>query len=203
MECCDSILQYSSIPTLQYSISRRLNNMAEQRSLVMDADEIRRALTRVAHEIIEKNKGAERLAMVGIRRKGVPLAERLAALISEIEGAKVPVGILDIALYRDDFMTKQSAVGQTDIPFDVNGRTIVLVDEVMYTGRTVRCALDALMDMGRPASIQLAVLIDRGHRELPIRADFVGKNLPTSRKEKVDVQLKEIQGEDKVFILKE
>ena len=176
--------------------------MAEQRSLVMDADEIRRALTRVAHEIIEKNKGAEKLAMVGIRRKGVPLAERLAALISEIEGTKVPVGILDIALYRDDFMTKQSAVGQTEIPFDVNGRTIVLVDEVMYTGRTVRCALDALMDMGRPASIQLAVLIDRGHRELPIRADFVGKNLPTSHKETVDVQLKEIQGEDKVFIQK-
>ena len=203
MECWDSIPQYSCTPTLQYSISRRLDNMAEQRSLVMDADEIRRALTRVAHEIIEKNKGAEKLAVVGIRRKGVPLAERLAALISEIEGTKVPVGILDIALYRDDFMTKQSAVGQTDIPFDVNGRTIVLVDEVMYTGRTVRCALDALMDMGRPASIQLAVLIDRGHRELPIRADFVGKNLPTSRKETVDVQLKEIQGEDRVFILKE
>ena len=176
--------------------------MAEQRSQVMDADEIRRALTRVAHEIIEKNKGAERLAVVGIRRKGVPLAERLAALINEIEGAKVPVGILDITLYRDDFMTKQPAVGQTDIPFDVNGRTIILVDEVMYTGRTVRCALDALMDMGRPDSIQLAVLIDRGHRELPIRADYVGKNLPTSRKEKVDVQLKEFQGEDKVFIQK-
>ena len=177
--------------------------MVQQNSQVMDADEIRRALTRIAHEIIEKNKGAEKLAVVGVRRKGVPLAERLAKLISEIEGMKVPVGALDIALYRDDIMTRQPAVGQTEIPFDVNGRTIVLVDEVIYTGRTVRCALDALMDMGRPAAIQLAVLIDRGHRELPVRPDYIGKNLPTSRKETVDVQLAEIQGEDKVLIVKQ
>ena len=177
--------------------------MVQQNSQVMDADEIRRALTRIAHEIIEKNKGAEKLAVVGVRRKGVPLAERLAKLISEIEGMKVPVGALDIALYRDDIMTRQPVVGQTEIPFDVNGRTIVLVDEVIYTGRTVRCALDALMDMGRPAAIQLAVLIDRGHRELPVRPDYIGKNLPTSRKETVDVQLAEIQGEDKVLIVKQ
>jgi pyrimidine operon attenuation protein/uracil phosphoribosyltransferase len=177
--------------------------MAEQRSQVMDGDDIRRALTRIAHEIIEKNKGAERLAIVGIRRRGVPLAERLARVIGEIEHTKVPVGILDISLYRDDIMTRQPTVGQTEIPFDVSGRNIILVDEVIYTGRTVRCALDALMDMGRPAAIQLAVLIDRGHRELPVRPDFVGKNLPTSRKETVDVQLAEIQGEDKVFIVKQ
>lgn len=174
----------------------------QQKSQVMDKDDIRRALTRIAHEIIEKNKGAERLAIVGIRRKGVPLAERLAKLIDDIEGSRVPVGALDITLYRDDIMTRQHAVGQTDINFDVNGRTIILVDEVIYTGRTVRCALDALMDIGRPAAIQLAVLIDRGHRELPIRPDFVGKNLPTSRRETVDVHLTEIEGEDKVFILK-
>ena len=177
--------------------------MAEQNSQVMDADEIRRALTRIAHEIIEKNKGAEKLAVVGIRRKGVPLAERLAKLIGDIEGTRVPVGALDIALYRDDILTRQPTVGQTEIPFDVNGRRIVLVDEVIFTGRTVRCALDALMDMGRPAAIQLAVLIDRGHRELPIRPDYVGKNLPTSRKETVDVHLEEIEGEDKVYIVKQ
>ena len=176
--------------------------MSEQRSQVMDSDEIRRALTRVAHEIIEKNKGAERLALVGIRSKGVPLAERLAKLINEIEGVRVPVGALDITLYRDDYMTRHAQVGPTEIPFDVGGHDIVLVDEVIYTGRTVRCALDALIDMGRPASIQLAVLIDRGHRELPIRPDFVGKNLPTSHKELVDVQLREIGGDDKVYILK-
>ncbi len=176
--------------------------MATQMPQLMDAEEIRRALTRIAHEIIEKNKGAEKLGIVGIRRKGVPLAKRLAKLLYEIEHVRVPVGILDIGLYRDDILTHQTTVGQTDIPFDVNDRTIILVDEVIYTGRTVRCALDALMDMGRPAAIQLAVLIDRGHRELPIRPDYVGKNIPTSRKEFVDVQLKEIEGEDKVYIRK-
>jgi pyrimidine operon attenuation protein/uracil phosphoribosyltransferase len=174
----------------------------QQKAQVMDKDDIRRALTRIAHEIIERNKGAERLAIVGIRRKGVPLAERLAKLINNIEGIRVPVGALDITLYRDDIMTRQHAVGQTEIDFDVNDRTIILVDEVIYTGRTVRCALDALMDIGRPAAIQLAVLVDRGHRELPIRPDFVGKNLPTSRRETVDVHLEEIEGEDKVFIVK-
>ena len=176
--------------------------MSENGSQVMDSDEIRRALTRIAHEIIEKNKGAEKLAIIGVRRKGVPLAERLAKLIGEIEKIKVPVGALDISLYRDDIATRQPTVGQTEIPFDVSGRTIILVDEVIYTGRTVRCALDALIDMGRPASIQLAVLIDRGHRELPVRPDYVGKNLPTSRKETVDVHLSEIEGEDRVLIQK-
>ena len=177
--------------------------MAEPNSLVMDSDEIRRALTRIAHEIIERNKGAEKLALIGIRSKGVPIAKRLAELIGKIEGIKVPVGELDITLYRDDIMTRQPAVGKTEIPFDVNGRTIVLVDEVLYTGRTIRSALDALMDMGRPAAIRLAVLVDRGHRELPIRPDYVGKNLPTARKERVDVHLTEMQGEDKVFIAKQ
>ena len=177
--------------------------MNENGSQVMDSDEIRRALTRIAHKIIEKNKGAEKLAVIGVRRKGVPLAERLAKLIGEIEKIKVPVGALDISLYRDDIATRQPTVGQTEIPFDVSGRTIILVDEVIYTGRTVRCALDALIDMGRPASIQLAVLIDRGHRELPVRPDYVGKNLPTSHKELVDVHLSEIEGEDRVLIQKQ
>jgi pyrimidine operon attenuation protein/uracil phosphoribosyltransferase len=166
----------------------------------MDSGDIRRALTRIAHEIIEKNRGAGNLAIVGIRRKGAPLAERLAEMIGKIEGVTVQCGSVDISLYRDDYMTRRAEVGPTSIPFDINGRTVVLVDEVIYTGRTVRSALDALMDMGRPASIQLAVLVDRGHRELPIRPDYVGKNLPTSHKETVDVRLEEIDGEDRVLI---
>ena len=168
----------------------------------MDENDIRRALTRIAHEIIERNRGAEKIGIVGIRTKGAPIAKRLAEIISEIEGTKVPVGILDIALYRDDFMTHHPSVGETEIPYDISDRIIILVDEVLYTGRTIRSALDALIDMGRPASIQLAVLIDRGHRELPIRPDYVGKNLPTAHKESVDVQLREFDGEDKVFIVK-
>lgn len=168
----------------------------------MDSDDIRRALTRIAHEIIEKNRGASNLALIGIRTKGAPIAERLAEIIGQIEGTKVPSGALDISLYRDDYATRRTSVGRTEIPFDVSGKTIILVDEVVYTGRTVRSALDALIDMGRPSAIQLAVLVDRGHRELPIRPDYVGKNLPTSHREVVDVQLKEIDGEDKVFILK-
>jgi len=177
--------------------------MNEQGSQVMDSEDIRRALTRIAHEIIEKNRGAEKLALIGIRSKGVPIAERLAKMIGKIEGREVAFGSLDISLYRDDYQTRQTSVGRTEIPFDINDRTLVLVDEVVYTGRTVRSALDALIDMGRPASIQLAVLIDRGHRELPIRPDYVGKNLPTSRKEVVKVQLSEIDGEDKVLIVKQ
>jgi pyrimidine operon attenuation protein/uracil phosphoribosyltransferase len=177
--------------------------MSEQISQVMDGEDIRRALTRIAHEITEKNRGAEKLALVGIQSKGAPIAERLAVLIESIEGMKVPSGSLDISMYRDDFSTRQPSVGRTEIPFDVSGRTIILVDEVIYTGRTVRCALDALMDMGRPSAIQLAVLIDRGHRELPIRPDYVGKNLPTARKERVDVQLREIQDQDRVYIVKQ
>jgi pyrimidine operon attenuation protein/uracil phosphoribosyltransferase len=177
----------------------------ENGTIVMDADEIRRAVTRIAHEIIEKNKGAERLAIIGIQSRGVPLARRLSELVEQIEGAAVPVGSLNVALYRDDYATRlaPTSVGKTEIDFDVTDRKIVLVDEVLFTGRTIRSALDAIMDMGRPADIQLAVLVDRGHRELPIRADYVGKNLPTSRREHVHVHLKETNGEDKVVILRE
>ncbi|MGO0121864.1 bifunctional pyr operon transcriptional regulator/uracil phosphoribosyltransferase PyrR [Desulfothermobacter acidiphilus] len=169
---------------------------------ILDAEGMRRILTRMAHEILERNKGVENLALVGIRRRGVPLARRLASLIREIEGQSVPVGALDITLYRDDLtqLSYQPIVYRTEIDFPVTGKRIILVDDVLYTGRTVRAALDALMDLGRPSSIQLAVLIDRGHRELPIRADYVGKNVPTSRKEVVAVSVKELDGEDRVVI---
>jgi pyrimidine operon attenuation protein/uracil phosphoribosyltransferase len=168
----------------------------------MDPNDIRRALVRIAHEIIERNRGAEGVALVGIQRRGVPLAHRLARLIGEFEGVRVPVAELDITLYRDDLHTHRALVGPSDVPFDVDGRKLVLVDEVIFTGRTVRAALDALTDLGRPSGIQLAVLVDRGHRELPIRPDYVGKNLPTSRSERVDVRLTEIDGEDVVYIQK-
>jgi len=169
----------------------------------MDSEEIRRAVTRIAHEIIEKNKGAENLAIIGIQSRGVPLANRLAKQIGEIEGTRVPVGSLNIALYRDDYATRPaSTVGKTDIPFDVTDKRVILVDEVLFTGRTIRSALDAVIDMGRPAQVQLAVLVDRGHRELPIRADYVGRNLPTSLKESVEVHLIETDGEDAVLIRK-
>ncbi len=173
-------------------------------TVVMDSDEIRRAITRIAHEIIERNKGAEGLAIIGIQSRGVPIARRLADLIEKIEGTHVPVGSLNVALYRDDFATRLApiSVGKTEVDFDVTDRTIVLVDEVLFTGRTIRSALDAITDMGRPGSIQLAVLIDRGHRELPIRADYVGKNLPTARSEHVHVHLAETDGEDKVVIVR-
>ena len=168
---------------------------------VMDDNEIRRALTRVAHEIIERSKGAENLVVIGIRSRGVPPAERLAALIGEIENVKVPFGTLDISFYRDDYAIRGAApVGASDIPVDITGRHVILVDEVLYTGRTIRAALDALMDLGRPSVISLAVLVDRGHRELPIRADYVGKNLPTSRTESVEVSWKELGGEDAVIL---
>jgi len=169
---------------------------------IMDDEKIRRALTRIAHEIIERNRTAENLVLVGIRRRGVPLAERLARIIKEIEGAMLPVGVLDITLYRDDLTTLgyQPIVHKTEVPFSISGKRVILVDDVLYTGRTVRAALDALIDLGRPENIQLAVMVDRGHRELPIRADFIGKNLPTSRREVVAVHLKEFDGEDKVVI---
>lgn len=169
---------------------------------VMDADEMRRAWTRVAHEIIERNKGVNNLAIIGILRKGAPLAHRLAKAIHDIEGTPIPVGQLDISLYRDDFRTYQPHVGTTQIPFDIEGKTLVLVDEVIYTGRTVRAALGALVDLGRPAVTQLAVLVDRGHRELPVRPDYVGKNLPTSRNEFVSVMMTELDEIDKVVISK-
>ena len=173
-----------------------------EKTVIMDEQAIRRALIRVSHEIIEKNKGVSKVVLVGIRTRGVPLAERLAAEIEKIENVKVPVGILDITLYRDDLSTLgyQPIVHQTQIPVDISGKKIILVDDVLYTGRTVRSALDAVIDIGRPELIQLAVLVDRGHRELPIRADYVGKNVPTSRKEIVSVQLNDIDGTDKVVI---
>lgn len=172
------------------------------KTVLMDSEGIRRALTRISHEIVEKNKGVENIVLVGIRTRGVPIAERLAATIESIEGKRPPVGVLDITLYRDDLSTLsyQPIVHPTELPVDISGKTIVLVDDVLYTGRTIRAALDALIDMGRPKTIQLAVLIDRGHRELPIRADFVGKNVPTSSREVVSVQLKKTDGSEKVVI---
>ncbi len=169
---------------------------------VLDEGALERALTRIAHEILERNGGAANLAFVGLRTRGVTLAQRLADRIAAIDGTKVPVGALDITLYRDDLglKTDQPMVRGTDIPFPVTGKTIVLVDDVLFTGRTIRAALDAIIDLGRPKMIQLAILIDRGHRELPIRPDYVGKNLPTSRRESVAVRLKERDGEDRVVI---
>ena len=163
---------------------------------------MRRAIVRIAHEIIERNKGVENVVLVGIRTRGVPIAERLAAAIREIEKVELPVGMLDITLYRDDLSTLayNPVCHGTEIEFDVDGKTVILVDDVLYTGRTIRCALDAIIDMGRPKAIQLAVLIDRGHRELPIRADFAGKNVPTSHKEAINVYLAEQDGTDEVII---
>jgi pyrimidine operon attenuation protein/uracil phosphoribosyltransferase len=172
------------------------------KSTVMDAEAISRALTRIAHEILEHNKGAGNLALVGIVTRGARVAEELAARIAEIEGATVPVGTLDISFYRDDLaMRLNPEVHRTDIPFDVEGCDVVLVDDVLFTGRTIRSAMDAIMDYGRPCSVQLAVLVDRGHRELPIRADYVGKNVPSSRKERVKVFLESVDGRDAVEIL--
>ena len=174
----------------------------ETKKKLMDETAIKRTITRIAHEIIESNKGVENVALIGIRRRGGPLAQRLAEQIEEIEGIKVPVGILDITLYRDDLTTlaSQPQLHRTEVFFDVNDLNIVLVDDVLYTGRTVRAALDAIIDLGRPRCIQLAVLVDRGHRELPIKADFVGKNIPTSQKEVIAVMLEEIDGSDEVEI---
>lgn len=175
----------------------------EEKARIMDEKAIDRTLIRISHEIIEKNKGVEDLALVGIRRRGVPLAKRIAKYISSIEGVEVPVGTLDITLYRDDLssLTLQPVVHKTEISFNIADKNIILVDDVIYTGRTIRAALDALADLGRAKSIQLAVLIDRGHRELPIRPDFVGKNVPTSNDEIVEVRLEEIDGENSVVIL--
>lgn len=169
---------------------------------VMDAGEVRRALTRVAHEIVERNKGAKNLALIGILRRGAPLAKRLAEIIGRIEETTVSFGDLDIALYRDDYAIRQSPARVTHVPGDITGKTVVLIDDVLFTGRSVRAAITALMDLGRPAQVQLAVLVDRGHRELPIRADFVGKNLPTAQNERVNVHLAELDGEDGVVIVK-
>ncbi len=163
--------------------------MAEEKTTILDGVGVKRALTRIAHEILERNKGVADLVLVGIRTGGVHLARELSSRLEEIEGAPVPMGEVDITLYRDDFKghSKHLPVGKTDIPFTVENKKVILVDDVLFTGRTIRAAMDALMDHGRPASIQLAVLIDRGHRELPIRADFVGRNVPTSSREKIIV----------------
>ncbi len=178
--------------------------MAElvDKTVLLDAEAIRRALTRIAHEIIEKNKGVDHVVLVGIRTRGLPLAKRIAAEIEAIEGKKIPVGVLDITLYRDDLSTLsyQPIVHPTQLPVDIQDKTIVLIDDVLYTGRTIRAALDALIDMGRPKTIQLAVLVDRGHRELPIRADYVGKNVPTAAKEVVSVQLEDTDQAEQVVI---
>ena len=178
-------------------------NLMVKKELINQAG-IGRALTRISHEIIERNEGLDDVVIVGIRTRGVPLARRIVAKLEEIEGRDVQMGILDITLYRDDLTTiaNQPIVHQTEIPFDITDKKVILVDDVLYTGRTVRSALDALMDLGRPKIIQLAILVDRGHRELPIRADFVGKNLPTSKQEVISVNLDETDGDDKV-VLKE
>jgi len=168
----------------------------------MEPDDVRRALTRIAHEVLERDKGVTDVVLVGIADRGDDLARRLAQEIRRIEGVEIPVGVLDITFYRDDIGMRAEApeVRETRIPFDVSGKTVVLVDDVLFTGRTIRSAMDALMDLGRPRKIQLAVLVDRGHRELPIRADFVGKNVPTSRADDVRVLIAEVDGQDGVVV---
>lgn len=173
-----------------------------EKAEIMDESGIARAVTRIAHEIIEKNKGIEDIILIGIQRRGVPLASRIARKIKEVEGHEVPVGILDITFYRDDLsmLYEHPIVNGTEINFQVTGKKVILVDDVLFTGRTARAAIDAIMDIGRPAVIQLAILIDRGHRELPIRADYVGKNVPTSRNEVIHVKLEEIDKVNDVTI---
>ena len=173
------------------------------KKIIMTPEDIRRSLARIAHEIIERNKTTENLVLVGMHTRGVPLAKRLAANMEDFEGLKIPVGALDISLYRDDLssLNPQPTVQRTDIPVNIDGKSVVLVDDVLYTGRSTRAAMDALIDLGRPRSIQLAVLIDRGHRELPIRADYVGKNIPSARHEEIKVQLVETDGIDGVVIV--
>ena len=176
------------------------------KKLIMSAEEIRRTLARIAHEIVERNHGCDELVFIGIYTRGVPLAHRIAAKIKEFEGEEIPVGTLDFAGHRDDlsYPGKQpEELRPSVIPFDIAGKRVVLVDDVLYTGRSVRAAMDALIEFGRPRHIQLAVFVDRGHREMPIRADYVGRNLPTSRGEEVEVQLREVDGEDRVVIVKQ
>jgi pyrimidine operon attenuation protein/uracil phosphoribosyltransferase len=174
------------------------------RNIMMTPEDIKRSLARVTHEIIERNKTIEHLILVGMRTRGVPLAKRLAANIEDLAGSRIPVGALDISLYRDDLssLNPQPTVQRTDIPVNIDDKSVVLVDDVLYTGRSARAAMDALIDLGRPRSIQLAVLVDRGHRELPIRADYVGRNMPSSRHEQIQVQLVETDDMDEVVIVK-
>lgn len=177
--------------------------LLEEKAQLMSASEIERTLVRLAHEIVERNNGAEGLALVGILRRGLPLAQRLAALIARIESRPVPVGVLDITLYRDDLtpVGQKPLVKPTQIPFDINGLNVVLVDDVLYTGRTVRAALDALFDHGRPRRVQLCALIDRGHRELPVEATFVGKYVQTTAREIIEVKLTEVDGSERVLLV--
>lgn len=171
------------------------------RATVLDSDDVRRALTRIAHEIVERNHGADNLLLVGLYTRGVAIARRLATAIESFEGVAIPVGSLDVSFYRDDRALRSSRpVGPTELPVDVTGRVAILVDDVLYTGRTSRAALDALIDIGRPSAVQLAVLVDRGHRELPIRADYVGKNLPSKTTEDIRVRLEEVDGSEGVEI---
>jgi pyrimidine operon attenuation protein/uracil phosphoribosyltransferase len=174
------------------------------KSQIIDAEGLDRILTRMAHEILEKNKGSHNLVLMGMRTRGEFLAKRIAEKIKQIDNVELPFGVLDVTLYRDDFRTrlKQPEVSVSNITFDINEKDIILVDDVLFTGRTVRSALNAVMDMGRPSSIQLCILIDRGHRELPIRADYVGKNIPTSQDEEIKVKMKEHDGEDAIYIAK-
>lgn len=176
-----------------------------EKSVLMDETAVQRALTRIAHEIVERNKGLANLVLIGIQRRGVPMAMRIAKILEQIEGEIPPVGILDITFYRDD-LSKLSAhpvVNGTDIPFNINEKTVVLIDDVLYTGRTVRAAIEAVFDMGRPAAIQLAIMVDRGHRQLPFRPDYVGKNIPTSSTELIHVELTEFDGQDRVVLCDE
>ncbi len=174
----------------------------KEKAVIMDMNAMKRGITRIAHEIIEKNKGVENLALIGIQRRGVPLARRIAEKIEDVEGKSIKIGILDITFYRDDLsmLSEHPVVNGTQIDFNLNDMKIVLVDDVLYTGRTVRAAIDAVMDVGRPSQIQLAILIDRGHRELPIRADYVGKNVPTSKSELISVKVEEYDGVNTVII---
>lgn len=173
--------------------------------VLMDEAAVNRALTRISHEIIEKNAGLENIAIIGIQRRGVPMAKIIRKNLEEIEGVKVPLGILDITFYRDDLSTLSAhpVVNGTDVPFDINGKKLILVDDVLFTGRTIRSAIDNIFDMGRPACVQLAILVDRGHRQLPFRADYVGKNVPTSIHESISVSLDEVDGKTDVIITKE
>jgi pyrimidine operon attenuation protein/uracil phosphoribosyltransferase len=175
--------------------------MTAVRRIVLEPDEIARALSRISHELLERNKGPEGLVLLGIPTRGVPLARRLAGRLAEIEGTRIPCGSLDVTMYRDDLRLKPvRALGETDVPGSLDDQVVVLVDDVLFSGRTIRAALDAISDLGRPRAVRLAVLVDRGHRELPIRADHVGKNLPTSQRERVQVQVREVDGEDAVLI---
>lgn len=173
------------------------------KSKQVDQESLERIITRISHEILEKNKGSKNLAIIGMRTRGEFLANRIAEKIKLIDNVNLPLGVLDATLYRDDFRTrlKQPEISVSNITFDLNEKDIILVDDVLYTGRTVRSALNALMDMGRPASIQLCILVDRGHRELPIRADYVGKNIPTSQNEEIKVKMKEVDGEDAIYLI--